>query len=186
MKKVMLTITGLGGGGAERVVTVWARQLREAGYDVSIMTYGRKENEYPIDPAVPVFTVARNRDEYLRLSYFARLKRMRSVLKREKPDVLINFLPRMQIWMMLASFGMKIRRIETVRISPWKLSGSAVEIFLWKMCMSRASAVLLQTKEQGEFFNRCLSCSRAFSISSSREIFTFRKPSFSPRFTAST
>ena len=32
MKKVLFAITGLGGGGAERVVSVWASQLAEKGY----------------------------------------------------------------------------------------------------------------------------------------------------------
>ena len=118
MKKVMLTITSLGGGGAERVVTVWANQLHKAGCDVSVLTYGRKDGEYSLDADIPVHTVAQNKAEYLALGYFSRLRRMREILKKEKPDVLINFLPRMQIWMMLASFGLRVKRIETVRVSP--------------------------------------------------------------------
>lgn len=154
MKKVLISITTLFGGGAERVVSLWANALYEKGYDVSLLIYGRSEGEYPIHENIKIHTVAENYSQYQQLGYFERLKRMRRIVKEVHPDVLINFLPRMQIWMMFATMFMKLRRVETVRISPWQVANRRKsEAFLWKMCFRRSSEVIIQTKEQGEFFS---------------------------------
>ena len=39
--KVMLTTSFLTGGGAERVLSVWASKLSDRGYDASILVNGR-------------------------------------------------------------------------------------------------------------------------------------------------
>lgn len=155
MKKVLIAITTLYGGGAERVVSLWANALYEKGVDVSLLIYGRSENEYPIHENIKIHTVAENYKQYQQMGYIQRLKRMRSIVKTVRPDVVINFLPRMQIWMMFATWFMKLRRIETVRISPWQVAiRRKSEAFLWKMCFSRSSDVIIQTAEQGEFFSK--------------------------------
>lgn len=155
MKKVLIALPTLFGGGAERVATVWASKLSELGYDISFLIYGRCENEYEVNKKVKIYTIAPDYQEYKKLGYFERLKRMRSIVKTLKPDVVINFLQRMQVWMMMATFGLKIRRIETIRVSPWNVHMSnKFEFALWKLCFSRADKVILQTQEQAEFFSK--------------------------------
>lgn len=154
MKKVMIAVTSLTGGGAERVVSVWANQLTESGYPVSLLIYNRAENEYPVNPDVQIRTIAESYKKYKELGYGKRLRIMRRILKEECPDVLISFLPRMQIWMMAASLGQKMRRIETVRVSPWEICrNNRAEHFLWMLCYRRADAAVFQTAEQGEYFS---------------------------------
>ncbi len=155
MKKVLFAISCLTGGGAERVVSVWASQLAEAGYSVSLLLFGRTENEYPLSEKVTVYTVAADYKEYKTLRFPQRLKIMRRILKEFSPDVIISFLPHMQIWMMAASAGMKLRRIETVRISPWEsCTDSRIVHSLWMLCYRRADRTILQTAEQGEYFSQ--------------------------------
>ena len=155
MKKILLSITTLFGGGAERVVSVWANQLSRNGYDVSVLLYGRSENEYPVDDSVKIHTVADNYEDYQKLSYFNRLKKMRALVKKIKPDIMINFLPRMQIWMMLSTLGMRLNRVETVRVSPWVVcKNNKYERFLWRKCFAKANKIIVQTAEQGEYFNK--------------------------------
>ena len=48
---------------------------------------------------------------------------------------------------------MKLKKIETVRNSPWNEDLGKVELLLWKMCFNRADGVIFQTQEQGEFFS---------------------------------
>lgn len=153
MKKVMITISTLYGGGAERVVSIWANQLQQQGYDVSILIYGRGEGEYPVSDGIKIYTVADTYSDYQRMGYIERFCRMRRLIKNEHPDVMINFLPRMQTWVLFASAFIKTFRIETVRVSPWEVcKNSRIEKFLWKMCFKVADAVILQTKEQGDYF----------------------------------
>ena len=45
-KKVLLAVLSLSGGGAERVVSVWANELHARGHQVSVMVFKRCANEY--------------------------------------------------------------------------------------------------------------------------------------------
>lgn len=153
MKKILFAVTTLFGGGAERVVSIWANKLSEKGYDVSILLYGRTENEYQVDKAVCVYSVASTYQDYKKMSYFARALKMRQIVKSISPDVVVNFLPRMQIWMMFACFGLNVKRVETVRVNPWiECRHSRFEKFLWNMCFARSNAIVLQTKDQSNYF----------------------------------
>jgi len=155
MKKVMLAIGSLGGGGAERVVSVWANKLCDKGYDVTVLAYGHVENEYKFCEKVSVCTVVEYHEDIKHLNYITRLKKMRAILKMKAPDVLISFLPQVQIWMMLASWGMRLRRVETVRNNPWMVAPkNTIVRILWKMCFKRADSIIIQTREQAEFFGK--------------------------------
>lgn len=153
-KKILLAIGQLSGGGAERVVSVWANLLCKCGYDVSILVLHREQDEYLVDNAVRVIAVKPTREEYLRMSFLARYMNMRHILKEIAPDYVISFLPTMQIWMMLVSVGMKHRRIETIRINPWRahLRGR-LGSFLWHKCYDTAYKIVLQATDQKDFYS---------------------------------
>ncbi|MBQ8426735.1 MAG: glycosyltransferase family 4 protein [Clostridia bacterium] len=155
MKHIVFAIGSLYGGGAERVVSVWASGLAEKGYKVSVLVYSRLENEYPIDSRVNVYPIANSQKECNDFSMFKRLKRIRKALKILKPDAVISFLPIMQIYVALASIGLKIPRVETIRISPWTasgLNGWYKNIWLW--CFKSCDALILQSQDQKPFFNK--------------------------------
>ena len=155
MKKVLFSISTMFGGGAERVVSVWTKELAEKGYDVSLLLYCREKNEYPIHESVKVLTVADNYEDYKSLGYFARLRKMRKIVKKLNPDVIINFLPRIQIWMMMATFGMRVPKVETVRISLKEaLEGKRALKFLLDRCYNRSKKIIVQTDEQAEYFKK--------------------------------
>ena len=153
MKHIVFAIGSLYGGGAERVVSVWASALAGRGYKVSVLVYARTENEYHLDPQVEVCPIAASFDECKRLSLLKRLRRFRAKIKSLRPDLIISFLPEMQIYVALASFGLRIPRVETVRISPWE-TGILKTRFarLWLWCFRSSSAVILQSEAQKAFF----------------------------------
>lgn len=156
MKKILMVVGVLYGGGAERVVSIWASQLAQNGYDVSLLLLGRREKEYAIDERVKIYTIAPNYEQVKNIPYLKRLKRMRAIIKTVKPDVMINFLSKMQIWGYFASFGLKIRRIETIRNNPWiieKTYNKAAR-FILKRTYIKSSAIIAQTLEQTEYFNQ--------------------------------
>ena len=155
MKNVMFAVTTLCGGGAERVVTLWANALIKSGYNVSVLVYGRVENEYLLDDRIQVYTIAETYEAYKQMSYFQRLAKMRQIVKLNRAKTIISFLPRMQIWMMFATFGLNVYRIETVRVSPWVICrNSKVEKLLWKLCIYRADKIIIQTSEQSDYFSK--------------------------------
>ena len=155
MKKIILAVGQLFGGGAERVVSIWSSKLSNAGYDVSILICGRGENEYQISRNVKILSIASEYNEFQKMSYIKRYFSYRSILKKEKPDVVISFLPTTQIWCNLASIGLKFKRIETVRNNPWySFQKNRISKFLWRRCFNKANRIIVQTNEQIEFFSK--------------------------------
>ena len=155
MKHILFAIGSMYGGGAERVVSVWASALAERGYKVSVLVYARCENEYPLSPLVEVCPIASSVDECNDLSILKRLGRFRKKIKELRPDLIISFLPEMQVYVALAALGLRIPRVETVRISPWE-TGILKTRFarLWRWCFKSSDAVILQSEDQKDFFGK--------------------------------
>lgn len=156
MKKILFAITGLGGGGSERVVSVWASQLAERGYDVGIFTYARKAGEYEVSPKVQRLTMTENIKDYLAMSYPKRYRLMREKVKVFAPDVVIGFLPRMQVWLAAVTVGLGVKRIDTVRNSPWHFYNGVMTKQLWKLCFRTGDLTILQSEDQKPFFSKAV------------------------------
>ena len=155
MRHIVFTISELGGGGAERVVSVWASALAAQGMDVSIVLMHRQEDEYAVDPRVNVVALGETREAYLSMMYPQRLMKLRKTIQGLRPTTLINFLPRMQVMVYIATLGMKLYRIETIRNNPWKIYPSKNwESVIWNRCFEKADRVIVQTSGQRDFFSK--------------------------------
>lgn len=155
MRHIVFTISELGGGGAERVVSVWAGALAAQGMDVSIVLMHRQEDEYAVDPRVNVVALGETREAYLSMKDPQRLLKLRKTIQALKPTTLINFLPHMQVMVYSATLGMKLYRIETIRNNPWKIySSKNWESVIWNRCFKKADCVIVQTSGQREFFSK--------------------------------
>lgn len=155
-KNIMFVIARLTGGGAERVVSVWANMLNRKGYNVSILLAYRSENEYETDEGIDILTIGESESKYIEKSFKEKITIIRNYIKKSKIDYVISFLFSMQILTMIASIGLKIKRIETIRVNPWMLMSleSGLKQKLWKICFITSSAVIVQTQEQLEFFSK--------------------------------
>lgn len=154
MKHVTFAIGSLFGGGAERVVSVWASALAEKGYKVSVIVYSRLDNEYPVNEKVEIFPIAESQAACDEMSILKRVSVIRKTLKKIRPDVMINFLPIMQVYIRIASLGLRIPRIETIRISPWKVEILKTKFAkLWLNCFETCKALILQSEDQKSFFS---------------------------------
>ena len=154
MKRILFSIGTLVGGGAERVVAIWASTFAQMGYDVALYMSVRYEEEYSVDGRVKIDSVAPSQDEYRPLSRVERFRRQRAFVNNFKPDVMINFLPGTQIKMLLTSVGIKGRRIETVRNNPWIDTDIGWKRPIWNFCFKKADAIIVQTDEQLEYFSK--------------------------------
>lgn len=153
MKRILFSIGNLIGGGAERVVALWASKFAHMGYDVALYMSVRYDNEYVVDRRVNISSIAQSQDEYRQLSKWERFRRHRAFIKNFKPDVMINFLPGTQIKMLFSSMGIPGRRIETVRNNPWIDTDIGKKRPLWNLCFKKADAIIVQTDEQLEYFS---------------------------------
>lgn len=154
-KKILIAVPQLTGGGAERVASIWANSLYDMEYDVSVLAFYPKESEYELHDEIEKYYVTTSVDEYLKIGYFTRLKIIREILKKCAPQTVISFLPAMQIWIMIASIGLRLKRIETLRVSPWHINiAGKINQILWKMCYITADHIILQASDQACYFSR--------------------------------
>lgn len=151
--KICIAIHGLAYAGAERVAASWSNYLVSQGHQVSVVMYACGEDTYDLDERVRLVPLADSREEYFQLSKLKQLLRIRQVIRQEKPQVLISFLPKMQISMMLGTFGLKMKRMETIRNNPWIDTDVSGKRFLWNLCFRGSDRILVQTKEQSLYFS---------------------------------
>ncbi len=157
-KKILFAIGSLTRGGAERVVSVWANQLQKRGYKVSILVFARYKDEYFISEDIDICTCAKTIEEYLSMSLFQRCTTIRSIIKKTEPDYIIPFLSKSQIMIMLASVGLKSKRIDTIRQSPWSLIRrlNSLERFLVMQAYNTSHSIIIQATDQKSFFSQRL------------------------------
>ena len=156
MKKICIAIHGLSHAGAERVAATWASYLAQKGHDVFVLVYAQGADAYALDKNVKVIPLAETPEAFFAMNKAKQLMAIRQVIGREKPQQIISFLPKMQIMMMLATFGMRVKRIETVRNNPWIDKDVEGKRFLWNLCFRRSDRILVQTAEQALYFPRKL------------------------------
>lgn len=153
-KKICIAIHGLAHAGAERVAATWSNYLVSQGHDVSVMVYAHCEDTYDLDRRVRLLPLAETQEQYFGMSKVKQLAGIRKMIRQEKPQILISFLPKMQISVMLATLGMRLKRVETIRNNPWIDTDVSGKRFLWNMCFRRSNKILVQTKEQSEYFSK--------------------------------
>ena len=153
MKRILIAIHALSFDGAEKVAALWANYLARNGFQVAFLVRYRLKEEQKLDETVKVFSIADAPDAYGSVSAFHRLRKVRKIAKTFAPDLTISFLPKMQLLVMLATWGMKCKRFETVRNNPWQDKDVGKKRFLWNLCFLRSHRILLQTEEQGEYFS---------------------------------
>ena len=151
-KKICIAIHGLAHAGAERVAASWANYLAKQGHNVFVLVYAPNGDSYDLDDSVQVVPVADTREAYFRLPKQKQLMGIRRIIREQQPEILISFLPKMQITMMLATLGMGLKRIETVRNNPWIDKDVEGKRFLWNLCFRRSDAIIVQTEEQSLYF----------------------------------
>ena len=106
--KVMFVAPSLGGGGAERVITILLRRLERGRFLPSLVLF-RREGAYLSDlpPDVPVFDCGRYGDGG-RYRWIGRLVRL---LREKPPDVLVSFLWETSLISIPAAFFAGTRRV---------------------------------------------------------------------------
>ncbi len=155
MMKILFYISSLNKGGAERVISNLASLFSKKDYEVLFVTSTKSDNEYTLGENVKRIAIS---NEYIK-SYLKRnifnCRKLRKIMKEFKPDVAISFLAEPCYRLMLSSFGLKIKRILSVRGNPEKEERrNFISKLLTKMLYRRADYIVFQTKQQMEHFDK--------------------------------
>ena len=151
--RVLFTIGTLGGGGAERNVSLLANKFVNNGYEVGIMTIWGDEQVYQLDPRIeyiPLNPTFNNKlDRFLKQVF-----QIRSKIKKFEPDVVISFLADVNAFVLLRTRLLKCKVIVSERNDP--NIDPTIKLFrlLRKLIYPFADGYVFQTEDAREYFYR--------------------------------
>lgn len=136
--KILCLASSLGSGGAERVLTSLCNAWGARGDDVSLVATfsGGGQSFYAISDAVELVYLAEvvgTTDRNI-FSYAKRFYALRRLIKRKAPDVIVSFLPNVNVAAIVASAFLKVPVIICERTDP----SSRSRFDFWQLC-SRAT-----------------------------------------------
>ncbi len=155
MKKIIFYIDTMYRGGAQRVVANLIGYMDKKGYDIILV------NDFPQDNRSQYALPKHLHRIYLRAKLggnplfknIARTRNLRNVIKKEKPDVVISFLGRPNIRMLLATIGLHVRKIVSVRNDPEQEYGSSkLRRWLIGKLFQLTDGCVFQTEQAMEYF----------------------------------
>lgn len=155
MTHYLFVVPTLGGGGAERVVSVLASELTKFAR-VTILAYFHAAHEYERDQAVKVIYLTETEHEYDNLNYYYRLRSIRRNIKNEQPDYVIPFLSHVCMQVTVALIGTNLRVIQTVRNDPATLPSSPFIRILRDCFIGISYKTIVQNIRQKEYFKKYL------------------------------
>lgn len=116
--KLLFLVSSMEGGGAERVAAILASAWSERGWEVTLMpTFsGRGGVSYSVSSAVRLHFLADDVDN--RKGKLRRLLALRRHIRKTQPDLIVSFLPHVNIAALLAAYGSGIPVVACERIYP--------------------------------------------------------------------
>ncbi|MDO6463670.1 glycosyltransferase [Pseudoalteromonas carrageenovora] len=125
--KILLVITGLGMGGAEHVVVNMADELFKKGYEVKIVYLTGSALVLPKNSNIEVIPLNMMGAKSFVTSYF----RLRSIVKRFKPDVIHSHMVHANILTRCLRLSLKVKKI--ISTSHSNNEGGKVRMFAYRI-----------------------------------------------------
>lgn len=149
--RVVFLSADLCDGGAQRVISVISGKLAEKGLEVYLYLFCRSEKDYPIDERVILESMCHDYATYCKLSGLQRVRYVRKYLKRIQPDIAVGFL-QAGYALYLASAGLKIRKIASIRNNPERIDQSkGLRAWINRFWIRHADALILQNDSQKKY-----------------------------------
>lgn len=153
MRKIMLYINTINGGGAERVMVNLARALVEAGVDTTLVTSFRGDREYPLDPRVHRLLLEEEPLHQSRLQRnVGRIAKLRRLCRQEKPDLLLSFMAEPNFRAVMATRGLPVKTVVSVRNDPEREYAGKAGRLVGKYLLPLADGCVFQTRDAKAWF----------------------------------
>lgn len=150
--KILLFTSVLSGGGAERVLCQLANGL-SSNNDILLVAAYKTDSEYQINKKVKKLYVDSSVEKK---NPALQIKRIRAIVKKEKPDICLSFLPQPNYKLILATLGLKTKVIISVRNDPKQEYSSVSNKVLSKILYPISDGIVFQTKQAKAYFSEKL------------------------------
>ncbi|MBU1042441.1 MAG: glycosyltransferase family 4 protein [Proteobacteria bacterium] len=159
--RIALTISSLGIGGAQYVMTWLAETLVSHGHTVSLHCFDTVECQpfFPLHRDIKLLRLglaspSSNISQALMTNY-ARVRGLRQSVLEQRPDVALSFMTEMNVLALLA-LSDKVPVVVSERVNPVRHNIGPIWSSLRRIAYQRATAVVVQTQDILPFFSRRL------------------------------
>lgn len=177
--KIAFYINDINGGGAERVMVNLANYLSKIGREVVFVTSYRSANEYKLSSKVKRYSIESNQISQSRFKRnLSRVLALRKICKNENPNVLVTFMAEPNFRGIIATLGLPVKTIVSVRNDPNREYAGKIGRFVGKWILPIADGCVFQTKEAQAWFPERLQRKSTIIFNAVKEEFFYieRKP----------
>jgi GalNAc-alpha-(1->4)-GalNAc-alpha-(1->3)-diNAcBac-PP-undecaprenol alpha-1,4-N-acetyl-D-galactosaminyltransferase len=156
--KITLVIYGLGGGGAERVMSIVANYWVSIGWNVTLIMLvpPTKPPFYPLDDRIqlkPLGIAGRSGNIFAAIANnWNRIKVLRREIIASKPDVVISFMNSVNVYTILACLRSNIPTIVSEHIYPGSNDANKIWQLIMKLTYRYADLVTVLTQNAVQFY----------------------------------
>ena len=151
-KKIVFYTNDIGDGGAQRVLVNLANNFAEDGNDCVFVSSFDGEKHYKLNEKVKYVPLFENRIKNFFFRYYKLTTCLRSLLKKERPEVILSFMPENNFRAIKASRGLDIRTVVSERCDPKHVYKKVVKRFIAFYLYKKADGIVFQTEEARCFF----------------------------------
>jgi len=159
--RIVLAISSLGSGGAERVIALLAGALAARDHEVWLVTLAHSGDDFfAADSRVRRLGLGLMGDSPNMLhglwANARRLRALRRVVSTVEPHAVVSFMTSMNVLAIMACMRLPMRVIVSERVDPAAHREARVWTALRSMLYQRADAVVVQTESIAEWFRKRL------------------------------
>ena len=146
-KKIMFVMPTMGGGGAERVISILANSFSEKEYDVFIILTKKEKISYQLNNKIVIEALRGN------TSPLGQMMFIRKMEKKYNVDTVLSFLTYQNMYTLLALFFSKKKIIVSERNDP-STTARGIAKLVREILYRRADAVVFQTEMAKRYFSK--------------------------------
>ena len=160
VKKIVMYIDSMGHGGAQRVMSILIDNLTKSKVHVVLVNdfkLSNNETQYSIDEGVKRYYLQDKIEGNFFSKNIKRIHNLRKIIKFEKPDIVLSFLGNPNKRMLLATIGISVRKVVSVRNDPNKEYGAgAFHRIIANLILGLSDGVIFQTKDAQKYFSKSI------------------------------
>lgn len=152
--KMMFCLGSMNKGGAERVVANLSNIFSKK-YNVTIVITSNKPSAYDLDNSINLQHLdGININKNFIVKNIKRVCKLRRIIKKEKPDIILSFLPEPTFRLIVSKLFIKTKVIISVRNDPNVEYNNFIKKMLVKLLYSMADGFVFQTEDAMRWFSR--------------------------------
>lgn len=146
--RIAIVQSGLGAGGAEKIVSMLAHHRHELGdkVDVIAVNVPTADSYFPYKDSIAIHALGGDSEGGLS-GKFVRLRRLRQRLQKLEPDLVISFLTKINVMVGIATIGLDTPTIMSERNNFTAQEMHPAWRLLTRTFVGRASSLVMQTEQ---------------------------------------